>query len=224
MMKDFGYYMMILQDGRTMYFGQAIDSIDYFEKIIGYKLPNQMNPIDYYLDIVNDDYMSHCDETLLSSLQIHQKYQQSLEPKVLQEIDTINDQSQQEAALHADVHYNDRINQFSLFFKQCYILTQRNFNNDRRNAGAYWVRIIMYVILCVCIGSMYYKIGTDEKALSDRVSVLFFVVTFWTFLSIAAIPSFLELRSLVFVVSDFEYVSKCRNYQHIEQIYISEKD
>eukprot|EP01084_Bolivina_argentea_P005223 9867_1 len=39
MMKEFGYYMMILQTGRVMYFGKTIDSVEYFDSIIGYKLP-----------------------------------------------------------------------------------------------------------------------------------------------------------------------------------------
>lgn len=216
MMKEFGYYMMILQTGRTMYFGKAIDSVQYFQTIIGYKLPSEMNPIDYYLDIVNDDYIrkknqtsrssqknslhiqnkSDLTKTMMSSLEIHNKYQQHLKGKILKDIEKINTLALKEAELDINSKYNERINGFVLLWKQCMILIKRNFRNDTRNIGTYWIRIIMYILLCFCIGSMYFKIGTSQTNEHDRVSILFFIVTFLTFLSIAGIPSFLELRDL----------------------------
>ena len=210
MMKEFGYFMMILQTGRTMYFGKALDSVDYFANTIGCKLPKFMNPIDYYLDIVNDDYIrkrnksakhksiqtTQPEQQMLSSLDIHQKYTEALETNVLQEIESINSLALAESEYNDYPKSNLRINECSLFLKQCGILISRNFRNDTRNIGTYWIRIIMYILLCTCIGSMFYKLGTSLDDQHNRVSILFFIVTFLTFLSIAGIPSFLEQRSL----------------------------
>jgi hypothetical protein len=46
---------MVLSDGRVAYWGPASDSIDYFAKI-GRPMPENMNPAEYMLDLVNRDF------------------------------------------------------------------------------------------------------------------------------------------------------------------------
>lgn len=55
----------------------------------------------------------------------------------------------------------------------------------------------MYVMLSLMIGFMYLNIEHDQKSIFDRISILFYVVAFMIFMSIAVIPAFIMER-LVF--------------------------
>jgi ABC-type multidrug transport system ATPase subunit len=47
--------VMILSGGRTAFVGFAEEATDYFSKI-GYEMPGNTNPAEYFLDLVNDDF------------------------------------------------------------------------------------------------------------------------------------------------------------------------
>lgn len=52
----------------------------------------------------------------------------------------------------------------------------------------------MYVMLCLCVAFVYFQLDDSWKAVFSRAALLFFVVAFLTFMSIAAFPSFIEAR------------------------------
>ncbi|XP_012853406.1 PREDICTED: ABC transporter G family member 11-like [Erythranthe guttata] len=45
------------------------------------------------------------------------------------------------------------------FITQCVVLTQRSFMNMYRDLGYYWLRLAIYIALCLCVGTIYYDIG-----------------------------------------------------------------
>lgn len=45
------------------------------------------------------------------------------------------------------------------FITQCEVLTKRSFINMFRDLGYYWLRFIIYIALCLCIGTIFYDIG-----------------------------------------------------------------
>ena len=47
---------MILSRGREAYSGKATDAVDYFASI-GYPIPAHTNPAEFFLDLVNDDFV-----------------------------------------------------------------------------------------------------------------------------------------------------------------------
>lgn len=49
--------LMLLSEGRTMYFGPANDSIAYFTQL-GFPCPPNYNPADYFMDVLSVDYRS----------------------------------------------------------------------------------------------------------------------------------------------------------------------
>jgi hypothetical protein len=53
----------------------------------------------------------------------------------------------------------------SSFFTQVNILTVRSFKNMYRDLGYYWLRLGIYVALCICIGTVFYKVGTGYSAI-----------------------------------------------------------
>uniref|UniRef100_I1P5Z1 ABC-2 type transporter transmembrane domain-containing protein n=1 Tax=Oryza glaberrima TaxID=4538 RepID=I1P5Z1_ORYGL len=76
--------------------------------------------------------------------------------------------------------------------KQLTTLTRRSFTNMSRDFGYYWLRIVIYVLMAVCLGTIYYDVGTSYAAIQARASCGGFVSGFMTFMSIGGFPSFIE--------------------------------
>jgi hypothetical protein len=76
--------------------------------------------------------------------------------------------------------------------KQLRTLTKRSFTNMSRDFGYYWLRIIIYIIMAFCLGTIYYDVGTSYTAIQARASCGGFVSGFMTFMSIGGFPSFIE--------------------------------
>ena len=76
--------------------------------------------------------------------------------------------------------------------QQTAVLTQRALLTNARDIGVFWMRLAMYVLLCLCIGFLYFREGHGWKDVYSRAALLFFVVAFLTFMSISAFPAFVE--------------------------------
>ncbi len=81
---------------------------------------------------------------------------------------------------------NSSLNQFMF-------LVHRNFTNTYRNPGVILVRLIMYAMLSIMIGGMFWENGdkTTDKAIQGRIACLFFVFAFMVFMSIAVLPFYM---------------------------------
>jgi len=58
--------------------------------------------------------------------------------------------------------------------------------------GLFWMRLAMYIVLCLAIGFIYFQLGTSWKDVFSRAALLFFVVAFLTFMAIAGFPAFVD--------------------------------
>jgi hypothetical protein len=76
--------------------------------------------------------------------------------------------------------------------KQLCTLTKRSFTNMSRDFGYYWLRIVIYIIMAICLGTIYYDVGRSYTAIQARASCGGFVSGFMTFMSIGGFPSFIE--------------------------------
>jgi hypothetical protein len=45
------------------------------------------------------------------------------------------------------------------FITQCLVLTRRSFVNMYRDLGYYWLRLAIYIALCLCVGTIFFNIG-----------------------------------------------------------------
>ena len=75
---------------------------------------------------------------------------------------------------------------------QTAVLTQRTFINNYRDVSMFWMRLAMYVMLCLAIAFIYFQLGDRWKDVYSRAALLFFVVAFLTFMAISAFPAFVE--------------------------------
>ncbi|XP_057998829.1 ABC transporter G family member 15, partial [Hevea brasiliensis] len=77
-------------------------------------------------------------------------------------------------------------------WKQLSTLTRRSFLNMSRDVGYYWARIAIYIIVSICVGTIYYDVGYGYTAILARVACGGFITGFMTFMSIGGFPSFIE--------------------------------
>ena len=45
------------------------------------------------------------------------------------------------------------------WIRQCWTLTQRSFVNMMRDPGYYWLRVAMYVMVGICLGTIFWRVG-----------------------------------------------------------------
>ncbi|KAI3704266.1 hypothetical protein L1987_74482 [Smallanthus sonchifolius] len=78
------------------------------------------------------------------------------------------------------------------WLKQLSTLTQRSFVNMSRDIGYYWLRVIIYSIVSICVGTIFYDVGTGYTAILARGACGGFITGFMVFMSIGSFPSFIE--------------------------------
>lgn len=173
-----------------MYFGPASTANEFFASS-GFSCPSLQNPSDHYLRTINIDFEEDIEEgigvmasteeaidTLAKSYRSSQTYQEvrQLIPNICkQEGGTIESKRS-----HAS------------FFTQSLVLTKRSFVNMYRDLGYYWLRLAIYVALCLCVGTIFHDIGHSYGSIQARGSMLMFVAAFLTFMAIGGFPSFVE--------------------------------
>ncbi|CAN6180217.1 unnamed protein product [Urochloa humidicola] len=78
------------------------------------------------------------------------------------------------------------------FFTKCAVLTQRSCTNMHRDVGYYWLRFVIYIGICVSIGTIFFNVGHSSASIQARASMLMFTSTLLTMMSIGGFPSFVE--------------------------------
>lgn len=62
------------------------------------------------------------------------------------------------------------------FFMQAFTLTKRSFVNMSRDFGYYWLRLVIYIIVTVCIGTIYLNVGTGYNSILVIILNIFHIV------------------------------------------------
>ncbi|CAI8593471.1 unnamed protein product [Vicia faba] len=195
--------LYLLSGGKTVYFGQASEAYEFFEQA-GFPCPALRNPSDHFLRCVNSDF-DKVKATLKGSMKL--RFESSDDPldkiSTAEAIRTLVDfyrTSQHSYAARQKVDEISKIRGTVLeaggseasFLLQTYILTKRSFINMSRDFGYYWLRLVIYIVVTICIGTIYLNVGTGYNSILARGSCASFVFGFVTFMSIGGFPSFVE--------------------------------
>eukprot|EP01018_Ginkgo_biloba_P002228 Gb_14532 [translate_table: standard] len=196
--------LYLLCGGRTVYFGEASAANQMYADLDivfdlkffaanGFPCPSLRNPSDHYLRIINSDFERDIEEGpdgeghMTTSEVIDllvRSYQSSETAKAV--LNTVNEISTREGR-----PLETKGSQAS-FIMQSYVLTKRSFVNMYRDLGYYWLRVAIYIALCLCVGTIYYDVGQDYDSIQARGALLMFVAAFLTFMAIGGFPSFVE--------------------------------
>ncbi|KAG9415770.1 hypothetical protein AC1031_000148 [Aphanomyces cochlioides] len=174
--------IMILSQGEMAYFGPPVQSLAHFTAL-GYPCPQYTNPGEYFLQLVNTDFEGHRDVTAITAGFASSQLSSSLRANIEQDRTTLG--------TNASPNLRDlRPSSFA----QLGMLLRRNSLNNLRNPGVYGIRIAMYVMLSLMVGSVY----VFNKREEDLSALLFYVQAFLVFMSVAVLPFFIEQR-VVFI-------------------------
>ncbi|KAL4592178.1 hypothetical protein LXL04_005164 [Taraxacum kok-saghyz] len=197
--------LYLLSGGETVYFGEAKEAIEFFADS-GFPCPIKRNPSDHFLRCINSDF-DVVAATLKGSLRIQEKREESdpfmslgtarikatLVEKYRWSKYAIKARAKMKhlSAMRGPVTMPSTASQ-AAWWKQLDTLTRRSFVNMSRDMGYYWLRIIIYLVVSICVGTIFFDVGTGYTAILARGACGGFITGFMTFMSIGSFPSFIE--------------------------------
>ncbi|KAK1429505.1 hypothetical protein QVD17_11714 [Tagetes erecta] len=198
--------LFLLSGGETVYFGETKEAIEFFAES-GFPCPIKRNPSDHFLRCINSDF-DIVTTTLKGSSRIYEEQEQSdpfmnlataeIKARLVEKYRW----SKQAAKARSKIKQLSAIrgSEISIptsasqagWSKQLTTLTRRSFVNMSRDMGYYWLRIIIYLVVSICVGTIFYDVGTSYTAILARGACGGFITGFMTFMSIGSFPSFIE--------------------------------
>ena len=173
--------MMVL-----VYYGEAIRAIDLFADA-GLPCPEHRNPADHFLQCINRDFdliendgFESVDAQIeaLAGAFDKSKYKKSMQATC------------DRLSIEGDRYHGP--SKRSRYLERAAALTWRTTLDYLRNLGVFWMRVAMYVMLCICVGTIFFDMGKDWIEVRSRAAMLMFVSSFLTFMAISAFPAFIE--------------------------------
>ncbi|XP_062200122.1 ABC transporter G family member 1-like [Phragmites australis] len=181
--------LCLLAYGKTVFFGPAAETNQFFS-LSGFPCPSLMNPSDHFLRTINKDFDKDIEglngektttaqaiDTLVNSYK-----SSAYVEKVTRQIADIRETGG--AVVKKEWQPS--------FLTQSFVLTKRSFVNMYRDLGYYWLRFAIYIMVCLCVGTVFYDVGHSYGSIMARGSMLNFVAAFLTFMAIGGFPSFVE--------------------------------
>ncbi|GER42827.1 ABC transporter [Striga asiatica] len=184
--------LCLLSSGKMVYFGSASAANEFFASN-GFRCPSMRNPSDHYLRTINKDFDADIEQgfhgmiTATEAIDFLAKLYTSsgANRQVQQRLHHIMDLKNREPLeIMKEKHAG--------LTTQCLVLTRRSFVNMYRDLGYYWLRLAIYIAVCVCVGTIFHNIGYSYSSIQARGSMLMFVAAFLTFMAIGGFPSFVE--------------------------------
>uniref|UniRef100_A0A0E0Q6R8 ABC transporter domain-containing protein n=1 Tax=Oryza rufipogon TaxID=4529 RepID=A0A0E0Q6R8_ORYRU len=179
--------LCLLATGRTVYFGAASDALEFFESN-GFPCPLRRNPSDHFLRMINKDFEeSEEGSTIISprAAEVIQKLMGSFKS-----CGTLR--TEKEACAMINQGASPIPQRQATFLTKTYVLTKRSIVNMHRDAGYYWLRFVIYIAICLSIGTIFFNVGSNFASIQARASMLMFTSTLLTMMAIGGFPSFVE--------------------------------
>ncbi|KAG6547993.1 hypothetical protein Mapa_010427 [Marchantia paleacea] len=197
--------LCLLSNGKTVYFGEAHSAHEFFCSA-GFPCPPLRNPSDHFLRAINADF-DRVKNTVKGSFKLRHDVESSQDPlermsthQVVQILVDAYQQSEYAMQAVARVHEISQVKGTVLesagslagFWMQAWTLTRRSFVNMSRDMGYYWLRLVIYIVLTLCIGTIFLNVGHTYTSIMGRAGCMSYVAGFLTFMSIGGFPSFVE--------------------------------
>ncbi|PHT98615.1 ABC transporter G family member 11 [Capsicum chinense] len=181
--------LCLLSSGRTVYFGPASAAIEFFA-LSGYPCPTLQNPSDHFLKTINSDFDQDIEEGPTSKKSTEEVINILIESYISS--DKYKDVQSRVAQICKQEGEVLEKRSHASFTTQSLVLTRRSFVNMSRDLGYYWLRLAVYIVIAVGLGTIYYDVGFSFASIQARGSMLMFVASFITFMAIGGFPSFVE--------------------------------
>ncbi|XP_072985793.1 ABC transporter G family member 1-like isoform X2 [Typha latifolia] len=182
--------LCLLASGKVVYFGSVSMASEFFA-LNGFPCPSFRNPSDHYLRTINKDFDKEVDGSSSSN-----QVSITEATAILTESYMASDMRQAVTRRVLEIREKNgslvRKRSQASFATQCFVLTKRSFVNMYRDPGYYWLRLAIYTLLCLSIGTVFYNVGQSFDSIRARSSAIVFVTGYLTFMTIGGFPSFVE--------------------------------
>lgn len=186
--------VMFLTGGKTVYQGTRENVQSYFQGL-GFEFQQHQNIPEFVLDLINTDFdqlvlefESHSDSD--SNVNSEQESQAQIVDRICTE--WLNHEEKLEYSSDSAKLFIPKSFKKCLWCYQTRVLLHRSLLKSVRDFLAYYVRIVMYLGLAVMMGTVWLRLGSDQKNIQPYINAIFFSGAFMSFMSVAYIPAYLE--------------------------------
>ncbi|XP_047979583.1 ABC transporter G family member 3-like, partial [Salvia hispanica] len=189
----------LLSNGNTLFFGETLACLQHFSNA-GFPCPIMQSPSDHFLRAINTDFdriIAMCknwqdDHGELSSVNMDTAV-------AIRTLEATYRSSADAAAVEAMIlKLTDKEGPLlkskgrASCCTKIAILTWRSLLIMSREWKYYWLRLIIYMFLALCIGTVFSGLGHSLSSVVTRVGAIFLFVSFTSLLSIAGVPAQLK--------------------------------
>ncbi|XP_052196405.1 ABC transporter G family member 3 [Diospyros lotus] len=186
----------LLSNGNTLFFGETLACLQHFSNA-GFPCPIMQSPSDHFLRAINTDFdriIAMCknwqdDQGDFSSVNMDTAV-------AIRTLEATYKSSADAAAVETMIIRLTEKEGPSLKSKgkasnatRIAVLTWRSLLIMSREWKYYWLRLILYMLLTVCIGTVFSGLGHSLSSVVTRVAAIFVFVSFSSLLSIAGVPA-----------------------------------
>lgn len=194
--------LLLLSEGRTMYFGSAVgNSVEHFTSL-GYKCPSTFNPADFFLDLLSPDNRTPELEESSSAIikNVGNMWLKTGAPASASAL--ANLLKAQEAASSNGRPAVRTLQESKIDFvktrRNLVLLAWRAWIEQSRDIATMAIKLIFTCFFSLVVGGIYSNIGNSQQSIQNRVGLLFFIVLNNTFGPlIAVLNSFPKEKTIV---------------------------
>ncbi|BFZ58727.1 hypothetical protein PYCC9005_005792 [Savitreella phatthalungensis] len=162
--------LVVLSRGRTAYAGPVSELRDYLSSI-GHPVPDYTNAAEHVIELVNGDFSEAADD-VIAHWSNHRRR-------------TIAD--------NKDCKYNAPQRARVSTLSAIGILLHRSYLKAYRDIVAYWIRLVMYGMLAVLMGTVWLRLPSkNASSVQPIINALFFGGAFMSFMAVAYVPAVVE--------------------------------
>ncbi|KAL8496560.1 hypothetical protein ACS0TY_020304 [Phlomoides rotata] len=189
----------LLSNGNTLFFGETLACLQHFSNA-GFPCPIMQSPSDHFLRAINTDFdriIAMCknwqdDHGELSSVNMDTAV-------AIRTLEATYKSSADAAAVEAMiVRLTEKEGPFlkskgkANCVSKIAVLTWRSLLIMSREWKYYWLRLILYMFLALCIGTVFSGLGHSLSSVGTRAGAIFLFVSFTSLLSTAGVPAQLK--------------------------------
>ncbi|KAK5846927.1 ABC transporter G family member 3-like [Gossypium arboreum] len=189
----------LLSNGNTLFFGETLACLQHFSNA-GFPCPIMQSPSDHFLRAINTDFdriIAMCKnwqddngdfssvnmDTAVAIRTLEATYKSSADAAAVETM--MLRLTEKEGPLLKSKGKASNATRIA-------VLTWRSLLIMSREWKYYWIRLILYMILTLCIGTVFSGLGHSLSSVVKRVAAIFVFVSFTSLLSIAGVPALLK--------------------------------
>lgn len=183
--------LMILSEGKLMYFGEASQAVDYFSTS-SYSCPENFNPADFFLDLLSPDNRSkESEESTRNRINFlgtkWQEHDLAVSVKAIPE----------EAEEFRTVKMIGSSSSLQKTLRNTMLLFWRSFVQQARDIPTTMSKVMPAIFFSLLIGGLYSNIGDSQTSIMNRKGVLYFLLINQGFISIQSVIAAFPVEKII---------------------------